>query len=233
MLKTLLASLPDLEKKLEYVFKDKEILSQAFTHRSFLNEATITLRSNERLEFLGDSVLNLYVSEFLFRAFPDKEEGELSQMKAHLVCQESCYKMIQTLDVTESILASRGEKSASSFVNPTLAADLLEAIVGAIFFDGGWDAATEFLQQKFYSYLLENASSLPLNPKAALQEFLAKQGKSLPEYEVLETKGPSHQKEFTIAVVIGGNRYGSGIGKTKKEAQQKAAELTLKLLKGE
>jgi ribonuclease III len=230
MPKNLLAALEDLEAKLGYSFKNKEILFQDFTHRSFLNEATISLQSNERLEFLGDSVLNLFVSEFLFKEFPEKEEGELSKLKAHLVCQESCFKMIQTLDVTDKILASKGEKSASSLINPTLAADLLEAIVGAIFFDGGWDAVASFLHQKFADFLRENATNLPFNPKAALQEFLAKQGKPIPEYHVLEAKGPSHQKEFTIAVVIAGTRYASGIGKTKKEAQQKAAELTLEQL---
>lgn len=233
MPKQLLASLEEIENKLEYSFQNKEILFQAFTHRSFLNEASITLRSNERLEFLGDSVLNLFVSELLFKAFPDKEEGELSQLKAHLVCQESCYKMVQKLDVADKILASKGEKSASSMVNITLAADLLEAIVGAIFLDGGWAAASSFLHTKFAPFLLEHAASLPLNPKAVLQEWLAKQGKPLPEYHVLETKGPSHQKEFTVAVLIAGKQYGSGTGKTKKEAQQKAAEITLEQLSKE
>ena len=230
MPKNLLSSLESLEAKLGYTFLNKELLFQAFTHSSFLNESTVPLQSNERLEFLGDAVLNLFISEFLFREFPEKEEGELSKLKAHLVCQESCYKMILLLDVADNLLVGRGEKAALFPISPTLAADLFEAIVGAIFFDGSWVAVATFLREKFSSFLLEGTTTLPLNAKAELQEWLAKKGESLPEYQVLETKGPSHQKEFTVVVSVAGTRHATGTGKTKKEAQQKAAALTLEEL---
>lgn len=233
MLKNLLLSLEALETKLGYVFKDKELLAQAFTHSSFLNESSVALRSNERLEFLGDAVLNLFVSEFLFREFPEKEEGELSKLKAYLVCQESCHKMVLLLDVAENLLVGRGEKNALFPLSASLAADLLEAIVGAIFLDGNWEAAAAFLREKFTSFFSEGAKTLHLNPKAELQEWLAKKGRPLPEYQVLETKGPSHHKEFTVVVSIAGTHYSTGVGKNKKEAQQKAAELTLEALKKE
>lgn len=230
MPKNLFSSLGSIESKLGYSFNNKEILFQAFTHSSFLNESTVPLQSNERLEFLGDSVLNLFVSDFLFREFREKEEGELSKLKANLVCQESCYTMIQMLNIAEHLLVGRGEKSPTHLANHTLAADLFEAIVGAIFLDGGWGPVSSFLQQKFFSFFHEKAITPPMNAKAELQEWLAKRGRPLPEYEVIETKGPSHQKEFTVVVSIAKTLYGSGVGKTKKEAQQKAAEETLKTL---
>lgn len=222
-----------IEEKLSYTFNNKELLLQAFTHKSYLNESSFSLQSNERLEFLGDAILNLFVSHFLFKMFPDKEEGELSKLKAHLVCQESCLKMVENLDVFGYILVSKGEKTFLSRTSSSLAADLLEAIIGAIFLDSGWEGASTFISKNFSSFFTDSIHVLPLNAKAVLQESLAKMGISCPEYRVVQSVGPSHDKEFTIVVYINGKPFASASGKSKKEAQQKAAELTLSQLQQE
>jgi ribonuclease III len=221
------SSISIIEEKLSYAFSNKKLLLQAFTHKSYLNEASMPNPSNERLEFLGDAVLNLFVSKFLFSLFPEKEEGELSKLKAHLVCQESCLKMVEQLNVFQHIFVSKGEKHTLSRTTSSLASDLFEAIIGAIFLDGGWDVVSKFLYDKYSSFFTDSINLLPLNAKAELQESLAKIGKPCPEYRVVHSEGPSHDKEFTIVVYIDGKSYASASGKSKKEAQQKAAELTL------
>lgn len=222
---------PFIEERLGYRFQDKAILTQAFIHRSFLNECQFRhLTSNERLEFLGDAVLNLYVSTFLFERFPDRGEGLLSKQKAQAVCQTSCAIMMEQLGLIDHLLVGKGEQSLLSKSRPSLGSDLFEAIVGAIYVDGGWGAAERFLCLHFEPHFSAMADTLPSNAKAELQEFLAKQGRGLPEYKLKEVSGPPHDRLFNVCVFVGGQEMGSASGKTKREAEQQAAAQALSFL---
>ena len=227
----LLEALPAIEARLAYTFQDKAVLREAFVHRSFLNEcATSNLVANERLEFLGDAVLNLYVSTFLFSRFPEHGEGILSKQKAQAVCQTSCAVMMEQLPLLQYLLVGKGEQALLTKSRPSLASDLFEAIVGAIFVDGGWHAAERFLSSHFDGHFSQTAATLPSNAKAELQELLAKQGFGLPQYRLEEMKGQPHDRIFVIAVVLGEKELGRGCGKTKREAEQQAASQALTTL---
>lgn len=224
-------ALSSIESRLGYCFQDRAILTQAFIHRSFLNECQLpNLIANERLEFLGDSVLNLYVSAFLFARFPDLGEGVLSKQKAQAVCQASCAVMMEQLGLIEHLLVGKGEQALLAKSRPSLASDLFEAIVGAIYVDGGWYAAERFLSSHFDTHFSVTADTSPSNAKAELQEFLAKQGKGLPEYKLTEVSGPPHDRLFNVSVLVAGQELGKASGKTKREAEQRAASLALNTL---
>ena len=224
----LLEALPSIEGSLKYKFQDKAILTEAFVHRSFLNEcAMFNLMANERLEFLGDAVLNLYVSMFLFSRFPNYGEGILSKQKAQAVCQASCAIMMEQLPLIHHLLVGKGEQSLLTKSRPSLASDLFEAIVGAIYVDGGWYAAEKFLSSHFDAHFSTMADTLPSNSKAELQELLAKQGMGLPLYQLEEMSGFPHDRLFVISVIVGGKELGRASGKTKREAEQLAASLAL------
>jgi ribonuclease III len=221
-------SLPKIEERLGYRFQDRPILTQAFIHRSFLNECQFeNLIANERLEFLGDAVLNLYVSAFLFARFPDRGEGPLSKQKAQAVCQASCAVMMEHLGLIDYLLVGKGEQTLLAKSRPSLGSDLFEAIVGAIYVDGGWCAAERFLSSHFDTHFALISDTNPSNAKAELQELLAKQGKGLPEYKLKEMTGPPHDRIFCVAVLVAGQELGEATGKTKREAEQRAASQAL------
>jgi ribonuclease-3 len=221
-------ALPSIEARLGYCFQDRTILTQAFIHRSFLNECHLpNLIANERLEFLGDAVLNLYVSAFLFARFPDRGEGLLSKQKAQAVCQASCAVMMEHLELIDQLLVGKGEQTLLAKSRPSLASDFFEAIVGAIYVDGGWHAAERFLSSHFDSHFSSISDTTPSNAKAELQELLAKQGKGLPDYKLKDMSGPPHDRLFNIAVYVGGVELGEATGKTKREAEQLAASQAL------
>lgn len=227
----LLEALPSIEGRLQYTFQDRAILMEAFVHRSFLNESAVpNLIANERLEFLGDAVLNLYVSMFLFARFPDYGEGVLSKQKAQAVCQSSCAVMMEQLDLINHLLVGKGERSLSSRGRPSIVSDLLEAIIGAIYVDGGWHAAEQFLSRHFDAHFVKISETVPVNTKAALQEFLAKAGKGLPIYRLEDTTGLPHDRLFVVTVLVEGVECGRATGKTKREAEQQAAALALEAI---
>jgi ribonuclease-3 len=221
-------ALPAIEDRLGYHFQDKTILTQAFVHRSFLNECQFPdLIANERLEFLGDAVLNLYVSSFLFARFPERGEGLLSKQKAQAVCQTSCAVMMEQLDLISYLLVGKGEQTLLSKSRPSLGSDLFEAIVGAVYVDGGWHAAERFLSLHFDAHFSAMSETVPSNAKAELQEFLAKQGKGLPEYKLADMSGPPHERIFIVSVFVEGHEMGRASGTTKREAEQQAAAQAL------
>lgn len=225
----LVTQCPLIESRLNYNFSDRSLLTIAFTHRSFLNEnKQLDHQHNERLEFLGDSVLGLIVSEYLYRYLPSKPEGELSTLRARLVEAGSCGRYVQTLHVEEFILLGKGERLNSGRGRESILADLFEAIVGAIYLDGGLAATKKFLFKTFGQEIQNILATPEQNWKAILQDYVQKNQQKTPSYLVLEESGPDHSKLFSIAVCVDSQTLGIGSGPSKKAAQQAAALEALK-----
>lgn len=223
-LQQFLQSSPEIERQIRYVFKNKLLLVLAFTHRSFINEnRELTQEHNERLEFLGDSVLGVLVAEYLYRQRADTPEGELSHLRSQLVQASACSRYIDKLGVTQYLLLGKGERMGDGRGRESIHADLFEAIVGAIFLDGGPDAARDFLLTNFgddFVFLLEEPGR---NWKAELQDWAQRTYQLTPIYQVLSESGPDHSKHFSVGVFINDKQIGTGQGLSKKEAQQEAA----------
>lgn len=212
------------------LFKDPNLLELALTHRSWLNEHKSVRSSNERLEFLGDAVLEFVISREIYLAFPDKEEGYLTALRASLVNTTALSEVAKKLELGKLIHLSKGEQDTGGRENPSLLADTVEAIIGALFIDQGLENASKFIMEHIANDL-EKRALMPLkDPKSSLQEFV--QGKSLPtpKYKVISEVGPDHQKRFEIEVEISGKAYGRGEGRSKSEAQQAAAKIALSMI---
>lgn len=225
---------PEIEQTIGYSFKEPAYLIRAFIHSSFLNEyKNLQLKHNERLEFLGDSVLNLIVAEYLYRSFPDVNEGELSSMRGHIVSATSCSILIQQLGLHHYVLVGKGEQMNTQRGRTSIIADLFEAILGAIYLDGGLQEVRTFFFRHF-SHPVENMLKKPqLNFKALLQEYLQKAKHLVPQYRVLEELGPDHEKHFKIGVFLEDALIGLGEGASKKEAEQNAASVALMRLQNQ
>lgn len=213
-----------IEELLNYNFKNKQILAAAFVHRSYVNENKRIIEHNERLEFLGDSVLGLVVSDFLFRALPGTPEGELSALRARLIEASSCNKYLQQLGVESYLLLGKGERYNAGRGRETILADLFEAIVGAIYVDGGFEAAQKFILGHFSKKMNALAQEPTSNWKAILQDHCQRQFQEHPTYVVVSEEGPDHSKTFVISVQIHDKELGQGSGSSKKIAQQAAAQ---------
>lgn len=224
----LLHKAPLIEERLIYHFQNRELLLLAFVHRSFFNENRDLVQAhNERLEFLGDSVLGLIVSDFLYTHLPKHPEGDLSHLRAHFVGATSCAAFLQRLNLAEFILLGKGEKMNQGRGRERILADLFEALVGAIFIDGGLPAAKRFLLGHFDKDLIEASMQPQRNWKAELQDYSQKKYQRLPSYQVLEQSGPDHSKRFVVAVMVGDREVGRGEGPSKKQAEAAAAENAL------
>lgn len=231
MSKYLLKNIEEIEGKLSYVFKDKELLSTSFTHRSFVNENKhLTSFHNERLEFLGDAILELLISDYLFTRNPESKEGDLSALRSQLVDASSCCLFIQHLDVGQYLLLGKGETMNEGKGRETIYADLFEAILGAVYLDGGIQTAQEFFFKHFEGLLNEMLSNPSRNWKAMLQDYIQKKYQKQPSYIVDREEGPDHEKTFFVNVVLNNEVLGSGTGLSKKEAEQSAAEHAYKQL---
>lgn len=212
-----------IEATLGYVFRDRTLMALAFVHRSYVNEHREITEHNERLEFLGDSILGLLISEYLYRHLPHTPEGELSCLRAKLVEAASCIAYIQKLHLEPFLLLGKGEKMNDGRGRDSILADLFEAIIAAVYLDGGIEAARSFLLNNFSSEI-EATIKLPFkNSKALLQDYCQKKYQKVPFYKVLSESGPDHNKNFEIAVIINNEELGRGMGSSKKEAQQAAA----------
>ncbi len=220
------AKLSEMEERIHYRFQKAELLLLAMTHRSYYNEHRAELSSyNERLEFLGDSVLGLVVASLLYEWLPEAPEGRLSHLRSLLVDASSCARYAEKLGLTKYVLLGRGERMSEGRGRETIAADLFEALVGAIYLDGGLDAVKSF----FHSALLEDLKALmeepPQNWKALLQDLLQKRSQQLPIYRVMGESGPEHGKLFEVAVFRGEEELGRGVGPSKKQAEVEAARI--------
>jgi ribonuclease III len=207
-------------------FIDQNLLTQALTHRSALNESTHNVtESNERLEFLGDAVLELVTTNYLFTAYPAEPEGTLTAYRSALVKTTSLAKVALSLNLGEKILMSRGEEAGGGRTNESLLADTFEAIVGALFIDQQLDAVESFLQDHLFTTFPEILKyKLYQDAKSSLQEIVQAKGLPTPTYSVVQEEGPDHDKIFTVEVLVGESIVGTGSGKSKQIAQQEAAQ---------
>lgn len=210
-------------------FKNAHLLETALTHRSALNEGTSkATESNERLEFLGDAVLELLTTTFLYDAFPTASEGALTAYRSALVKTTSLASVAQKLNIGQRILMSKGEEAGGGRENSSLLADTFEAILGALYLDQGLSAVEKFLDTNLFGDIERIlAEKLYKDPKSELQEIVQADGLQTPSYQVISEKGPDHDKIFTISVSIGQEVIATGLGKSKQQAQQAAAETAI------
>lgn len=209
-------------------FKDESLLDLALTHRSWVNEHKGVRPSNERLEFLGDAVLEFVVSKELYKQFPDKEEGYLTALRANLVNTVSLAEVAKKLNLGPLLFLSKGEEESGGRTNPSLLADTVEAIIGAIFIDRGIDDAEKFIYDNLLVHAEKRATEPLKDPKSLLQEFVQSESLSAPKYQVASESGPDHDKKFVVEVLVSGEVWGRGEGKSKSTAEQKAAKDALK-----
>ena len=214
----------DLEAAIGYSFKNITLLQNALTHSSFANERWHdSLMSNERLEFLGDSVLGMVTAEHLYRNFPDSPEGELTRMRADMVCEQALAAVADRIDLGKHILLGHGEEQTGGRNRASILADAVESVIAAMFLDGGMEPAKRFIQ----SFVLREitAGAVPVNTdyKTALQEYVQRKKNQVLTYELVGESGPDHDKRFTVTVFLNGAPLGTGIGSSKKRAEQDAA----------
>lgn len=230
--------LRELQDRLSYSFHDPALLNAALTHRSFLHEQHLSeeekaqIQDYEALEFLGDSVLGLIISEYLYRSYPAHSEGELSKMKSFLVSTAHLYKLSKDLGLGEFMRLSHGEEKTGGRGKRAILADLVESLTAALYLDAGLERARHFLLTQFDASLTRLAEKdLEFRDnKSQLQERLHQLGFGEPEYSVLDEAGPPHRREFRVAVSVDGRSLASAVGRSKKEAQQNAARLALRQL---
>ncbi|MDZ4299592.1 MAG: ribonuclease III [Candidatus Sungbacteria bacterium] len=217
------------EQKLGVAFKNADLLQQALTHRSYLNEnPSFRLGHNERLEFLGDAVLELVVTEALYTKFPDKPEGDLTSFRAALVNAKMLAEIAVELEINEFLLLSRGEAKDVGRARQYILANTFEAIVGALYLDGGYAAAKEFIRRVVLSRTDEVVSKkLYKDPKSLFQEEAQERASTTPTYEVVREWGPDHDKHFVVGVYLGKELIAEGEGPSKQIAQEEAARLGL------
>lgn len=211
----------ELQKKIGYEFHKKELLKQALTHSSFANEQKINKFKNyERLEFLGDAVLELLSSKFFFETYPEMSEGEMTRLRSSMVCEPALAFCARDISLGDYILLGKGEEATGGRLRDSITSDVMEAVIGAIYLDGGIEHADQFIK-KFILSDLDN-KQLFYDSKTILQEQVQKVGQTL-SYELVEESGPEHDKLFTVEARIDGQTVGRGQGRNKKSAQQQAA----------
>ncbi len=222
-------NLEELEKKLEIDFNDKNLLQKSLTHRSLLNEKnTEGLEHNERLEFLGDAVLELIISEYLFHKYTERPEGELTSFRAAVVNTNSLGEISKNLEIGKYMLMSKGEEMTGGREKEYLLANVFEALLGAIYLDKGYDKATEFVTKHVIPKIDHIVKyRLDIDAKTKLQEYSQRIHKNTPSYKVIKEEGPDHSKIFTVVVKIKKEIVGTGSGKNKQKAEEQAAENAL------
>ena len=217
-------------KNISDLFKNKELFDLALTHRSWVNEHKGIRKSNERLEFLGDAVLEFIVSREIYAAFPEEEEGYLTALRANIVNTVSLAEVAKKLNLGEIIFLSKGEEETGGRENTSLLADTVEAIIGALFIDQGLSGSEKFISVNLLGNLEERAKSPLKDSKSLLQEYVQSKGLPTPKYKVISEKGPDHNKEFVIEAIVGQKSWGKGEGKSKATAEQEAAKAALSMI---
>ena len=217
-----------LEEQLKIKFNQQDILKQAFTHSSYVNEhRKESYQDNERLEFLGDAVLELGVSQYLFQKNNTMPEGELTKLRAAIVCEPSLMSFAKQLNFGEYLLLGKGEEQTGGRERPAILADVFEAFLGALYVDQGYVIALKFLEEHVFPEINTGAFSHAMDYKSQLQEFVQQDKNQTVSYEIIEERGPSHDKEFVVRVLLKEKTAGEGIGRSKKEAEQRAAKYAL------
>ena len=220
----------DLETAIGYRFKNIMLLQNALTHSSYANEHWHdSLKSNERLEFLGDSILGMVVAQHLFRTYPDRLEGDLTRMRADMVCEKALAKIAEQIDLGKHLLLGNGEEQNGGRNRPSILADAVESVLAACFLDGGMTAAEAFINR----FVLSNVPSdkpTNLDYKTALQELVQQKKNQQLAYRLAGESGPDHDKKFTVEVTLNDKVVGQGIGTSKKRAEQNAAKEAMEKL---
>ncbi|MFC3882605.1 ribonuclease III [Bacillus songklensis] len=220
------------QERIGITFDNEALLIQAFTHSSYVNEhRRRPYEDNERLEFLGDAVLELTVSQFLFKKYPTMSEGELTKLRAAIVCEPSLVTFAHELLFGQLVLLGKGEEMTGGRERPALLADVFEAFIGALYLDKGLETVNDFLSKVVFPKINEGAFSHVMDYKSQLQEMVQRDGAGQLEYKVLQEKGPAHNREFVSRVSLNGEVLGTGVGRSKKEAEQKAAQEAIAKLK--
>lgn len=225
----------ELEKKLNYTFQDPGLLHEALSHSSYANEhRSAGRRSNERLEFLGDSVLGFVTAEFLFVQHPDLPEGDLTRIRAALVCEQSLYEVARKLDLGAYLKLGRGEEAGGGRQRTSILADATEAVFAAVYLDGGIGAASDLIHRVLLDAEKEEAvEERRRDYKTALQELIQRQADRVLSYRMIGEEGPDHDKTFRAQVLLNDQPVGTGSGHSKKEAEQSAAKDALSRLEGQ
>lgn len=219
-----------LEKNLKYTFKNKELLRNALAHSSYANEKKGTVTSNERLEFLGDSVLSIIVSDYIYKNFPNLPEGRLTRIRASLVCEKSLCEFSKQLKVGDYILLGKGERANGGNERPSILADAFEAILAAVYLDGGMEPARRHVLRFVKNELSHLENENFKDYKTELQEIIQRNKEEQLTYVLTGETGPDHDKCFTVEVHLNSNVIGTGEGHSKKNAEQAAARKALELM---
>ena len=225
----------ELERKLNYTFRDPALLGEALSHSSYANEHRAAhLNSNERLEFLGDSVLGFVTAEFLFVQHPDLPEGDLTRIRAALVCEQSLYEVARKLGLGQYLKLGRGEEAGGGRERISILADATEAVFAAVYLDGGITAASALIHRVLLDAEREEVvEERRRDYKTALQELVQRQADQVLTYQMVREEGPDHAKTVAAEVLLNGEALGTGSGHSKKEAEQAAAKAALQALGGE
>lgn len=212
-------------------FNNKDLEFQVFTHRSYLNESHEARESNERMEFLGDSILSFVVSSYIYEKYPDLKEGELTNLRSILTNTETLYHVATELELGHYLKLSKGEEASGGRTNKSLLANTYEAVVGGLYLDQGIDASRKFIHDTIISKIDAIIQDQGLkDPKSNLQEILQEKYKESPIYEIVEENGPDHARTYTVQVRIGDKVLGKGTGKSKQDAEKQSAREALKTL---
>ena len=221
----------ELEKNIGYVFRNKDFIITALTHSSYVNETKkANSRSNERLEFLGDSILSVIVSEYIYRSSPELDEGYLTRIRANIVCENSLSEFAKEIDLGSYLLMGHGEAVSNGRERKSTVADAFEALLAAIYLDGGMEQAKKFLLPRVKSALAKISKVGNEDYKSRLQKIVQQTPEELLEYILLSEEGPPHDRVFTFKVMLNSNCLGEGKGRTKREAEQNAAREALIVL---
>lgn len=221
-----LKKIEEFESKIGYSFNDKELIDVAFTHSSYTNEVKGKKKSNERLEFLGDSILDMIVSEILFKNFSNKPEGWLTKTRSRLVCTSSFAKACEKFDMSSYLNFGKGEKQHGGHLKKHVKADTFEAVCAAIYLDSSYENLFDILVRNYKgdALVIINDDSIFNDYKTKLQEYHNSKDKKILKYELVDESGPEHAKTFTMAVKVGKKTLATGVGKNKKQAEQEAAK---------
>ena len=220
----------EFQQLINYEFKNEKLLYEALSHSSFANENKKQRKSNERLEFLGDSVLSIVVSEYLFKHFRQFPEGELTKLRASLVCEKALYNFALEIELGRFLMLGKGEENTGGRERPSILADAFEAVIAAIYLDSGLESARKHIL-RFIPEDMTSSSNVSFNDyKTILQEIIQQNPEEKVDYYLTDESGPDHNKSFTVQVKLNTNVIGEGKGKSKKQAEQMAAKEALELM---
>lgn len=221
----------DLERKIGYQFKNKALMKEAITHSSYAKERKSQhIKYNERLEFLGDAVLSIVVSDYIFKHCPELPEGELTKLRASLVCEKSLFEFAKIIDLGKYLILSKGERNNGGAERPSILSDAFEALIAAIYIDGGYEPASKHVLNFVIPAIKNSKTKNNKDYKTTLQEIVQKNPGEKLEYVLVAESGPDHNKHFVVEVHLNSNVIGKGGGRSKKEAEQQAAHEALELM---